>query len=165
MSYQVKDLTFEEYDKNNENHFWGATFVGIWSADARMTLLTHAKLAKFPYSLLAMFKGPDGLGFNTAGHIAVAGLEAGKAAVGGYVVNEVHRGKGFGQALIDYLLATAQVVLPDIETCYTHANEASLSQFEKAGGVVLGERQTSPWTDCKYVVDLTPALKGSGHEN
>jgi N-acetylglutamate synthase-like GNAT family acetyltransferase len=128
------------------------SLLGTWSRAAAMLELTPELLRAFSYSIVAHDQE------QLLGHIAITELNEGVATIGGLVVDPAYRKQRVGLALTEHILKVAADFEPVLQTCHAYANEASLSLFLKAGGVLIGSREQLAPTGCNYKVDLMPAF-------
>ncbi len=146
--------TFEKLDLNNPLHQEASKLIFDWSqASGSMLPVTVESIRTHPHAWLAL--GPRAV---ILGHIAVTDIQEGAAKVGALVVNPEFRQTGTGSGLINQLLDDV-ALLPGVKACQTYANDDSKGLFSRAGGVVIGYRETAGQTGCHWIMSLTGVIQ------
>lgn len=153
----------EKFDKENYLHVASALNVARWTEAETGSMLpvTPQDICGHEYGVLAT-GFVNGLTIKTAGYVAIKEVSTdGKIGqIGSFVVNPDGRGQGLGARLLDFVLKWHKDTLPELEEIYSYVNYKSLPIFLDAGGHVTSKRETPSLTNCVFIVDLTPALKG-----
>lgn len=156
----LSEITFEQYNLNNELHERAAIEASQWSEGIRsMPKFFASDVAKYPLSLFAFRSQTE-----TLGHIAVVRIrkqedELDEAEVGAMVVDPIYRQQGVGTALIKKLVEIASDALPDVEAFRAYTDYRSSIPFARAGGQFYGYRNPTLKGHGNYITDLSNAVR------
>lgn len=124
-----------------------------------MRPLSRETMAMHPYGLIAYDHGeryPRGV--SGVGYVALVGYEEEVGTVGALVVYPRYHRRGIGAMLAGRLINSLVSEFPEMQSCYTFANDESKNLFLRLGGVLVGQREPISSTGCNYVIDLSPVV-------